>query len=167
MELGLPWACDNSAFSGFDEARFLRMLDRVAGRPGCLWVAGPDVVGQAAATLDLFEEWEPIIREHGLPVALVLQDGQEAVPVPWDRLDAVFVGGSTDWKLGPHARHLVTEAKALGKVAHCGRVNSRARIGYAAGIGCDSVDGSGFSRWPDKKLAKGLAWIREATSGTS
>jgi hypothetical protein len=53
---------------------------------------------------------------------------------------------------GPHARFLVREAKARGKLAHCGRVNTRKRIRYAAGVGCDSCDGSGFSRWPDKRI---------------
>lgn len=167
LDLGLPWAADNAAFSGFNEPKFLGMLDRIAGKPGCLWVAAPDVVGQATATLDQFERWEPVIREYGLPVSLVLQDGQEQLPVPWDRLDAVFIGGSTEWKLGPHARRLVAEAKARGKLAHCGRVNSRKRIRNAAEIGCDSIDGSGFSQWPDLKIAKGLGWIKEAEGGTS
>lgn len=167
LGLGLPWAADNAAFSGFDERKFMRMLDRIAGKPGCLWVASPDEVGHAAATLDMFERWEPIIRFHSLPVALVLQDGQEHLPVPWDRLDAVFVGGSTEWKLGEHARRLVAEAKARGKQAHCGRVNSRTRIRYAAGIGCDSCDGSGWSRFPDKRIPLGLKWISEAEGGTS
>lgn len=167
LELGIPWAADNSAFSGFDEAKFLRMLDRIAGKPGCLWVAAPDVVADADATLHLYERWELVIRRHGLPVGLVLQDGQEELEVPWDRCDAVFVGGSTDWKLGPHVRRLVAEAKACGKLAHMGRVNSRKRIRYAVEIGCDSCDGSGFSRWPDMKIAKGLKWCKEAESGSS
>lgn len=166
VDLGLPWAADNAAFSGFNEVKFMRMLDRIAGKPSCLWVACPDVVSQAKATLDLFERWERVIREHGLPVALVLQDGQEHLPVPWDHCDAVFVGGSTEWKLGDDARRLAAEAKARGKLAHCGRVNSRTRIRYAAEIGCDSIDGSGFSKWPDEKIAKGLRWCKEATSGT-
>lgn len=167
LDQGLPWAADNAAFSGFNEKKFKKMLNRIAGKPGCLWVAAPDVVADAAATLDLFERWEPIIRQHNLPVALVLQDGQEHLPLPWDRCDAVFVGGSTEFKLGSHARRLVAEAKAGGLLAHCGRVNSKARIHYASGIGCDSCDGSGFSRWPDLKIAKGLTWIKEVTDGTS
>lgn len=166
LNLGLPWAADNAAFAGFDECKFTRMLDRIEGKRGCLWVAAPDTVANAAATLEQFERWEPIIRSHGLPVALVLQDGQEHLPVPWDRLDAAFVGGSTEWKLGEDSRKLVAEAKARGLWVHCGRVNSRARIGYAAGIGCDSCDGSGFSMWPDKRIPLGLRWCKEATSGT-
>lgn len=128
LALGLPWAADNSAYSCWDEGRFVRMLDRLAGHAGCMWVAVPDVVANAAATLDLFETWQPRIAARGLPVALVLQDGQENLPVPWDRIDAVFVGGSTAWKLGDHARQVVAEAKARGKLAHLGRVNCRRRL---------------------------------------
>jgi hypothetical protein len=161
-DLGMPWAADNSAFSGFDEGRFVRMLDRVAGVPGCLWVAAPDVVADAARTLDLFDAWQPRIAGRGLPVALVGQDGLEVLEVPWDRMDALFLGGSTEWKLGEHARRLAGEARAREKLVHCGRVNSRRRIRHAAAIGCDSVDGSCFSRWPDTKITPALRWLEEA-----
>lgn len=161
-DLGLPWAADNSAFSGFDEGRFARMLDRIAGVPGCLWVAAPDVVEDAGATLRLFDIWQPRVSARGLPVALVAQDGLEDLAVPWDRLDAVFLGGSTEWKIGEHARRIAGEARARGKLVHCGRVNSRRRIRHAAAIGCDSVDGSCFSRWPDTKIPRALQWIAEA-----
>jgi hypothetical protein len=162
LALGLPWAADNSAYSCWDERRFRRMLDRIARVPGCMWVAAPDVVADAAATVELFDIWQPRIAARGLPVALVLQDGQERLDVPWDRLDALFIGGSTEWKLGEHARRLAREAKARGKLLHCGRVNSRRRIGHAAVIGCDSIDGSCFSRWPDTKIPRALRWLEEA-----
>jgi hypothetical protein len=149
LKTGLPIACDNSAFSGFDPARFCTMLGRIAGKPGCRFVACPDVVGDAAATARLFAVWQPVLATMSLPVALVLQDGQEAVGVPWDRIDAVFVGGSTAFKLGPVAASLIREAKSRGLWAHCGRVNTKQRFRYAFELGCDSVDGSGFSRWPD------------------
>ncbi len=160
--LGLPSAADNACFSGWNERRFVNMLDRIVGVPGCMWVAAPDVVADAAATLDLFDAWQPRIAARGLPVALVAQDGLEDLDVPWDRLDALFLGGSTKWKLGEYARRLAHEAKARGKLLHCGRVNSRRRIRYAAVIGCDSVDGSCFSRWPDTKIPRALRWIAEA-----
>jgi hypothetical protein len=165
--LGLPWAADNSAYSCWDEGRFHRMLDRIAGVPGCLWVAAPDVVANAAATLALFDLWQPRMAACGLPVALVLQDGQERFPVPWDRLDAVFVGGGTAWKLGDAARGLCVEAKARGKLIHVGRVNSKRRLAHLARWGCvDSVDGSSFSRWPDTRIPAALRWISEAEART-
>jgi hypothetical protein len=138
------------------------MLHRIAGVPGCLWVAAPDLVENAPGTLELFETWRPRIAAHGLPVALVAQDGLEDMDVPWDRLDAVFIGGSTEWKLGEHVRRLAVEAKARGKLLHMGRVNSRRRLLLAAGWGCDTVDGSCFSRWPDTKIRPALRWLEEA-----
>jgi hypothetical protein len=54
LSTGLPWAADNGAFSGFDPPAFLRMLDVIQGKPGCLFVVCPDVVGNAIATLSLF-----------------------------------------------------------------------------------------------------------------
>lgn len=158
---GLPWAADNAAFTGFDPAAFCGMLARLSGRPGCLFVACPDVVGRAAETLALFGVWEPIIRSVGLPVALVAQDGAEALPVPWDRFDALFVGGSTDWKLGRGAAALVAEARRRGKWVHLGRCNTRKRFRHAFALGCDSVDGSGFSRWPDQRIPLALRWLRD------
>ncbi len=161
LATGLPWAADNGAFAGFDEERFLRLLDRIEGRTGCLFVAAPDVVADAEATLDLFAGWQREIAARGLPVAFVAQDGLEAFPVPWGRFDALFLGGSTEWKLGEHARALCRKAKARGKWVHMGRVNTRRRIQVACSWGCDSVDGSGFSRWPDARIPKGLRWIGE------
>jgi hypothetical protein len=164
METSLPWAADNGAFAGFNEQKFLRMLDRIGGKKGCLFVVAPDVVTNARATLELFHAWHREIAARGLPVAFVAQDGQEALPVPWKRIDALFVGGSTEWKLSEHARALCRKAKAKGKWVHMGRVNTRKRMQLACSWNCDSVDGSGFSRWPDARIPKGLRWIGECAS---
>lgn len=157
---GGVWACDNSAFQGFQPARFCSFLGKIAGKQ-CLWVACPDVVGDARATADLFYAWRPVIKALNLPVALVLQDGQERVGVPWNLIDAVFVGGSTPFKLGPVAASIVREAKRRGLWAHMGRVNSRQRLRYALELGCDSCDGSGFSRFPARDLPSALRWLEE------
>src|SRR4051812_34076671 len=69
----LEIAVDNAAFVGFDAARFRRLLRRIPDPPRCLFVACPDVVGNAEATLRLFDEWEPEIRSLGFRVALVGQ----------------------------------------------------------------------------------------------
>jgi hypothetical protein len=79
--------------------------------------------------------------------------------VPWDGLDALFLGGSTDWKLGQHARALATEAKARGRWLHMGRVNSNRRLALALSWGCDSVDGSGYSMFPDQKIPIAIRFI--------
>lgn len=157
------WAMDNGAFSGFDEVAFLKMLDKHRHVPGCLFVAAPDCVGQAEATLKLFYRWTGEIRAYGYPVALVAQDGLRVGQVPWNAVDALFIGGTDAFKLGPEARALADAARARGLWLHMGRVNSRRRLRYASRIGCDSIDGSGFSKWPATLLPRAAQWIREWT----
>ena len=38
------WACDNDSFHGFKPQPYLRMLETVRGRTGCVFVTAPDVV---------------------------------------------------------------------------------------------------------------------------
>lgn len=182
-----PWAVDNGAYSNFDAKRFTWLIDRCVGLPNLLWVACPDVVANAKGTLLRFDEWEPVIRARSLPVAFVVQNRQEFLPVPWDRLDCLFVGGAkecqkcgwilpkgddaevcpdcwrvlVEWKESEAATALVREAKQRGKLVHMGRVNSRRRLRHAVRIGCDSVDGTGMSRWGDLHLVKFARWLAQ------
>lgn len=155
---GIPWACDNDAFHGFDAGRFCTMLGHVAGRQGCLFVAAPDVVADAKATHERFLRWAPVIRECGLPVAYVLQDGIQLAHLieTWPLWDAVFIGGTTEFKFSAIVRRIVRETTSEGKWAHMGRVNTTRRIEYAASIGCDSVDGSKWARWRKVHLLRGV-----------
>lgn len=127
----------------------------------CRFAVAPDVVGDAAATLERSLPWLAEIRSLGIPAAFVAQDGQEHLPVPWDQFDVLFIGGSTEWKLGRHARTLVAEAKLRGKSAHMGRVNSLQRLRYANAIGCDSADGTYIAFGPDLNLPKALGWVHD------
>lgn len=163
------WACDNDCFQGLQAVRWLRFLAKVVesgSKPA--WVACPDVVGDAGGTWRQYHLWAPVMRSLGLPVALVLQDGLEklkhraSLPCEWDNLAAVFVGGSTNWKLSDYAADFVREAKRRGKLVHAGRVNSLKRIEYFADLGADTFDGSGFSKWGDKRIALAVRWIDQA-----
>lgn len=157
---GRPWACDNGAFVGFDAPKFRRMVAAVKGLPGCRFVVCPDAVADAAGTLRLFAEWEPELHDAGVPVAFVGQDGQESLPVPWGRFEALFLGGSTAWKLGPHAAALAAEARRRGKWLHMGRCSTRRRLRHAHELGCDSVDGTAYAKQP-RILRCALRWVRE------
>lgn len=157
------WCADNGAFSDkFDADKWWAWLTKHAEHAdSCAFAVAPDVVGDAAATLERSRPWLARIRELGFPAAFVAQDGWEDHEVPWDEFDVLFVGGSTEFKLGPVAAQAVAEAKARGKWVHMGRVNSRKRLRYAASIGCDSVDGTYLVFGPEKNLPKLLGWLAE------
>jgi hypothetical protein len=159
---GVRWAADNGAFSdNFDEAKWWRFLEANAyAAADCLFAVAPDVVGDAAATLERSLPWLPKIRALGYPAAFVAQNGIDATGVPWDAFDCLFIGGTTGFKLGSVARAYAAEAKARGKWLHMGRVNSERRFRYARAIGCDSADGTYLTYGPDTNLPKLLAWVR-------
>lgn len=146
------FAIDNGAFSKFEADAFLRLLERERPRRDlCRFVCAPDVVGSARRTLECFEHWLPKLA--GWPVALVCQDGQEHLPIPWDRIEAIFIGGSTEWKLGPAAAQCIKAAIVVGKWCHAGRVNTPGRFEYFEKIGADSIDGTGLSRYSHMREA--------------
>lgn len=149
-----PWAIDNGGFSGLDIPGLRALLAREEHhKDRCLFVAAPDVVGSARRTLEVFDRWLPSLA--GWKVALVCQDGQEDLPLPWDQVDAVFIGGSTSWKCGPYAEHIVRAAKALEKWVHIGRVNHPARFDHFVKMGADSCDGTGIARYSHMRKAIG------------
>jgi hypothetical protein len=131
----------------------------------CLFACVPDVVGDAVATAHQFEKWESGCRRRGIPSALVAQDGVEYLSwlgQAWYRIDAVFIGGTTEWKLGPNALKVAQAAKERGKWVHWGRVNTYQRFRYILSTGtADSFDGSKFARWRDTYLNEGLDWTTE------
>ncbi len=160
---GLPWAADNDAFGTFDPVAYVTMLGKIAKHDGCLFVTAPDVVADARATLTRFMRWQPILAELGLPAAYVLQDGLEGVGVPWRFVDAVFVGGTTEFKYSAIVQRTLAEAKDRGKWTHMGRVNTPSRIEFAHSLGTvDSIDGSQFSRWSKTHLPWGARSMENA-----
>ena len=144
---GRPFALDNGCFAGFDQPDFERLLRKHKPfRDNCLFVVVPDVPMSARRTLEIFDKWYPML--HGWPRALACQNGQEDLPIPWDLIDAVFIGGDDAWKVSSHARAIVRAAKILGKWTHMGRVNAPIRAQVAEEWGVDSVDGTGISLYP-------------------
>jgi len=89
------------------------------------------------------------------------QDGLEDLAVPWRDMDAMFIGGTTSWKLGPAAAGLAAQARRRGLWVHLGRVNSLRRMRYAQAIGCHSVDGTFLAFGPDRNLPTLLRWLGE------
>jgi hypothetical protein len=140
------FAIDNGAYSDFSPSRFRNLLARhEARRHLCRFVAAPDVVASARRTLELFDCWYEDINQW--PLALVAQDGLEDLTIPWRMISAVFIGGTTRWKLSGAARDVIKAAQALGKWTHAGRVNTPARFEYFETLGVDSVDGTKLARF--------------------
>lgn len=162
---GALYACDNGRFGkGWPGASaWWAWLTHTVVRYGadrCLWAVAPDVPMDATATLAESTPWLPSIRELGVPSAFAAQDGAEAPGmVPWDDIDVLFLAGSTEWKTGPAAARLATEARARGLSVHMGRVNSARRLRLASWFGCDTADGTYLAFGPDRNLPRLLGWI--------
>ena len=157
------WAMDNGAFGTFDATAYMTMLERFydAHRTTpCLFVTAPDVVGDADATLARWPFWRRVLGGLGYPIAFVLQDGI-GTRTPWPECDAVFVGGTTAFKLSGEAAGLMGMAKAMGKWVHVGRVNSRKRADLMARWGADSYDGTSCSWYPDFHIPRHVTWTRQ------
>jgi hypothetical protein len=165
---GVVWCADNGCFGkGYpgDKEWFGWLQRNAADAPTCLFAVAPDVVGDAEATLARSLPWLPRIRSLGYLAALVAQDGLESLEIPWSQFDVLFIGGTTGWKLGKHARQIIAEAKRCGKWVHMGRVNSEKRYRYAHALGCDSADGTFLTFGPDKNLPRVRTWLRSADQG--
>lgn len=146
--------------SKFDEARWRKFLaDHVGFADRCVFAVVPDVVGDHRATLDQWDRYSDEMDPYRR--AFVAQDGCTPATIPEDA-DALFVGGSTRFKLSTEARACVTYAIAEGMWTHMGRVNSRHRLLLAAGWGCDSVDGTYAAFGPDRNFPRILSWVEES-----
>lgn len=157
-----PWGADNDCFQGLDREAWLTMLDNIPTTDRCLFVLVPDKVGSHAETLELWMEHRGEVSSRGFPLGFVAQDGCDYIPPD---ADALFIGGTDDFKLGPTVDPLIAEAKRRGMWVHMGRVNSRKRIRYAKALGCDSVDGTSVEMFRDTYLAAFLEECAAPTQG--
>lgn len=149
ITLGAKWAADNDCFVEFNPRRILEWL--ALYKPvahTCLWFNTPDVVQNASATLFNFWIWSDIIAAYGFKPAFTLQNGMEQHQIPWSYCAAVFIGGDDAFKYSEYVRDVVKEANRRGTHVHMGRVNTVQRIIYSKAIGCDSFDGTNYTRYP-------------------
>jgi len=178
-------AVDNGCFTAagrkiFDRiglAGYLRLVDRALDtwEDNMLFATAPDVPFDWRATRRKSLPVLPQIRALGSPSAIVLQDGATTKNLPWDEFDVMFIGGSTEWKVGRMARKILrfartrthrtfaprgfapdpTKDRRMGYWVHMGRVNSRSRLRIAAEMCCNSVDGT-FLRYAGGRAG----WMR-------
>jgi len=162
----MPYALDNGAFSAyragtpFNEAAFKAFIQQVVRSEeetqlAPLWIAVPDVVADAKATIEAWHAWKPAFRFLDWKQAFVVQDGMIRQDVPEDA-DIVFVGGSLEWKWST----VPAWAGWFGRRVHVGRVNSPAKLEYLEELGVGSCDGTGWFRGDPRQL-KGLVRFLE------
>lgn len=152
------WVGDNGCFSDrWNVGEWLTFLDRVAKfRHHCRFIVAPDVVGNATKTLDRWHRYRDVLLDYGTPVAFVCQDGQAPSEIP--ECDAIFIGGTTAWKMSPGAISCIREGQRRGIWVHVGRVNSQKRFRYFLIHGADSYDGTSFCFGPDINGPKIQRW---------
>jgi hypothetical protein len=163
------WAgIDNGCFTEVGRAKFRldKYLD-LSRRALDIWgdnllfVTAPDEPFDWEGTLRKSLPVLPAIRE-ACPdrAALVLQDGATIENIPWDEADALFIGGSTEWKVGSVARSITKEANHRRKWVHMGRVNSAHRMSVAASFEVGSVDGTYLLHATDlAKAVLAVSWL--------
>ena len=150
-DCGMPFGIDNGAFSHFNGPYFQSCLKKHSlYKDRCIFVAMPDVVGNARRTLELWKYRDDFIG--GWPMALVMQDGIEDFDIPWDELSTIFIGGMDPWKDSEAVVDIIKTAKILGKHIHVGRVNTTQRFIHFEDLGADTCDGSAVSKVFSQKL---------------
>jgi hypothetical protein len=126
-----------------------------------MWVAVPDIVADARATLANWPIWSQVVRDYGFKAALVVQDGMTPEDVRATEPDAVFIGGTYDWKWLWLWRFCDSH-----EVVHVGRVNGYRQALQAYRAGAASCDGTGFFRGNKVQLDGLERVLREQAEGT-
>lgn len=158
--LDLCIGVDNAAFSGFNEKKYRNMLSRLEFfKQKILFVTAPDVVGNHIDTLKLFNSWYKELQH--LPIAFVLQDGVSIQEIPFNNIDALFVGGSTEFKLSAYVQDIMLLGKSKNKYIHVGRVNSIKREALFLPYGMDSFDGTTVLFSPEIKIPKTIMRLKD------
>ena len=147
-----PIALDNGAWSAYQKGepwspdRFIPLVERYGEASD--FVVSPDIVAGGLPSLKRSLDWLPRLLSKCPRVLIPVQDGMSPKDVEdylSDRV-GVFVGGSTDWKLGA-MRSFCEAATRRGAWSHVGRVNSVRRINLCLSSCATSFDGTSVSRY--------------------
>lgn len=142
--LSLPWAIDCGAFH-WSARKYITLLRRHEGRQNCLFCTLPDIPGNAKETHERSIQWIDQVKKLGYPIAWVIQDGQEKIKIPWNDIDAVFLGATDEWRK-KHALRFAYQAAWYSKWIHIGRVGSYKKLKWARSIGANSIDSTWWSK---------------------
>lgn len=143
------WAADNGGFTGAKIPGFTRLMkNNHEFREHCLFAAVPDKVENHKQTLSMWDEHQHLA--DGYKKAFVVQDGYDGHP---ENADALFIGGSTEYKDSYECEQVVKNALGNGMHVHIGRVNTFDRFYHFHRLGAHTCDGSGISMY-DHMLEK-------------
>lgn len=142
VRAGYKWILDNGRYTGkFNVEKWKdTMAEFLPYAENCSFVVVPDVVGDSKATLEDFEKYRHLVLSQ-YKTAFVTQDGLQLQDIPFDNIDAIFIGGSDKHKL-EESWNVIDEGMARGIWIHVGRVNTVRRIMKFWMV--DSVDGNEF-----------------------
>lgn len=161
-EEGWIWAIDNLRFSHsgkkWNEKRWLFSLESRAKFSNCLFATVPDVLCDHQNTLKEWNKWNKIVKRFGYKTAFVLQNGATEDTIPWHELDALFIGGDTEYKMSDQSFYFAGVARSMGKHVHVGRINTPSRYN-AWKDHADSCDGTFIVRNPTENIKKLKAMI--------
>jgi len=126
-----------------------------------MWAIVPDRPGSGFVTLEKWRVYAPVVQEHGIPLAVAVQDGM--MPRDVKHLDphpeVVCVGGSTKWKWDT-----IEQWAASFPRVHLLRCNAPGKLDYLEELGVESTDGTGWNRG-DRTQTSGIErWCRKRTN---
>ena len=159
---GHIWGMDSGCFNNknFTWFKYYSWVIRKYNS-NCLFIPIPDVVGSAQETLKLFNKFYDLFKQLPGDLAFVAQDGITEIDIPWDKFHTLFIGGTTDWKLGEEAKQIIKQGQYLNKWIHIGRVNTISRLKYFAEMKVNSVDGTYATFGPDINIPKLIRWVNK------
>lgn len=153
-------AADNACFAnpkGYSDEKYLRYLEKFP-RDRTLFATAPDVLGSHIRTVERSIPMLRAIRSMGIKAAFVAQDGWDEQTTPWAEFDAIFIGGSTEFKFRG-GREAIEAGNRYNKWGHMGRVNGLGRLRAAIGIGCKSADGTFLKFAPINNWPRLTRWL--------
>lgn len=153
------WTCHQSGES-FNSHAFERAVS-IAGEAAD-WIVVPDIVEGGLDSLAFSLDWLPRLDRYR--VLLAVQDGMEPADIrPYlSGRVGIFVGGSTDWKLGS-CWNWGELSRDIGCHFHVARVNTARRIRLCQYVRADSFDGSGVSKFFFEKMPRLAAQLKQTT----
>lgn len=155
---GESWGFDNGAFKAWqdgkewDEALFLKRLDRAICKGPPYLAVVPDIVAEGVKSLEFSEQWRERLPQEW-PWFLAVQDGMEVDMVaPLVRNYAgLFLGGTNRFKAT--AQKWCDLAHKKGGLFHYGRAGTIPKVLHARDVGADSLD-STAPLWTEEKFQR-------------